>query len=429
MANTTEGKTKKVSLSGQTGSTEPKIALTEMRSLESLSLWDKNPRSIKTERFTELKNRLNRLGQTKPLRITEDGTVIGGNMRLRAMKELGWNEVWVSVSPAKTDKEIFDEALTDNEEFGYYEQEQVAELALELGLTELELQSYEISLGDPITLDSLIDKFAPEQEIEEDEVPEVDETETFSKLGEVYQLGEHRLMCGDATDFGAVSELMDGQEAQLIHTDPPYGVAMSRSLVSGKDNSIQNDDLTPEKLHQLISEAFSNCLAVAPNASMYWWIGFRAYSLMESILVANGVKPTNCIVWVKPSIGLGLTGYRYRHELCIFSGKTDDQSNSDVWEFGRDKAGLHPTMKPLELVHHALKNSSKRNDNVLDLFAGSGSTLMACEQSGRNCYAMELDPKYCDVIRKRYANHIGEGENWQGVTPVINSEELVNASR
>lgn len=410
--------------------TKNRVAVSEMRPVSSLSLWDKNPRSIKDGRFNELKARLTRLGQTKPLRITEQGTVIGGNMRLRAMQELGWDEAWVSVSPATTDKEIFDEALTDNEEFGYYEQEQVAELALELGLSPLELEAYEISLGDPVTLGSLIDKFGPE-DVEEDEVPEADETsDPDSRVGEVYQLGEHRLMCGDATEFGAVTELMDGQEAQLVHTDPPYGVSMSRSLVSGEDNSIQNDNLKPEQLHKLISEAFANCLTVAPDASMYWWIGFRAYSLMESIFEANEVKPTNCIVWVKPSIGLGVSGYRYRHELCIFSGKTDNYDQSDVWEFGRDRAGLHPTMKPLELVQFAIKQSSKTGDIVLDLFGGSGSTLIACEQTNRTCYMMELDPKYCDVIRKRYANHIGEGEQWQEATPVVSEvKELVNASR
>lgn len=130
--------------------------------LERLKLWGRNPRGIKTDRFNELKARLKRQGQIKPVLVTEDGTVIGGNMRLRAMQELGWSEVWVSVTDAKTDKDIFDLALTDNEEFGYYEEEQVAELALELGLNELELKSYEVNLGKPTTLDLLVNPPAPD---------------------------------------------------------------------------------------------------------------------------------------------------------------------------------------------------------------------------------------------------------------------------
>lgn len=138
------------------------MAKSETWPIIKLKLWDRNPRGIKTDRFNELKARLKRQGQIKPLLVTEDGTVIGGNMRLRAMEALGWTDIWVSVTDAKTDKDIFDLALTDNEEFGYYEQEQVAELALELGLSPLELQSYALQLGQATTLDLIVNRLGPE---------------------------------------------------------------------------------------------------------------------------------------------------------------------------------------------------------------------------------------------------------------------------
>lgn len=141
--------------------TGQKLAKSEYWDIDRLTNWDKNPRSIKTDRFIELKNRLKRLGQTKPLRVTKNGVVIGGNMRLRAMKDLGINSVWVSISDASTDKQIFDEALTDNEEFGYYEQEQVAELALQLGFSSLELKNYEINLASSSTIDILLGNLGP----------------------------------------------------------------------------------------------------------------------------------------------------------------------------------------------------------------------------------------------------------------------------
>lgn len=259
--------------------------ISEYWPIEKLSLWDRNPRNIKDERFNALKDRIKRQGQIKPLLVTKDGTVIGGNMRLRAMRDIGISEVWVNVVDATTDKEIFDLALTDNEEFGYYEQEQVAELALELGLSPIELESYALNLGSPTTLDLIVDKFGPE--LEEDELPELDETKPpESKLGEIYQLGRHRLMCGDATKLDDVGKLMDGARADAVVTDPPYNTGMtSKSQVS---------------------------------------------------------------------------------------------------------------------------NTLRR---------GSGTTLIACETTNRICYMMELDPKYCDVIRRRYWKHVnGTEDGWENAT-------------
>lgn len=374
-----------------------KIAKSEIRPIEDLKLWDKNPRSIKTERFEELKARLQRQGQIKPLLITKHNTVIGGNMRLRAMQELGWSEVWVSLTEAETDKEIFDLALTDNEEFGYYEQEQLAELALGLGLSPLELKTYEVSLGAPTTLDLLLDKFGPE--VEEDEVPEVDEVgEPESRLGEVYQLGVHRLMCGDSTDADNVKTLMDGVKADMVFTDPPYGIGVGGTM--RKKLAVAGDDKDPKEFYEAIPTDIQE---------VYVWGAFHNIKDLN-------FTPDDCIVWVKENFGMG-RGYRQQYEVCFYKGAFNG-SDSDVWNYNRDRGVDHQTPKPVALCARAIKNSNPQI--VLDLFLGSGSTLIACEQTDRTCYGMELDPKYCDVIRKRYANHIGEGERWQEVTPAIN---------
>lgn len=403
---------------------EPKYAKSEYWPIDKLKLWDKNPRSIKEGRFEELKTRLKRLGQTKPLRVTEGGTVIGGNMRLRAMREMGWDKVWVSISEAKTDREIFDDALTDNEEFGYYEQEQLAELALSIGLSPLELKTYEVSLGETTTLDLVVDKFGPE-DVEEDEVPEVDETgEPKSKLGEIYQLGRHRLMCGDSTDADAVSELMDGKKADMVFTDPPYGYKYE-SNYQEKHKQLLNDDVFVDFLP-------STTAYTKANVAFYVFCGWQTISEWVTMVKQSGLDLKNIIIWKKNNWSMGdLTGaYAGQYEIMLFAHKgrvkLNQERATDIWEFDRDPPSEHPTMKPVELVSKAIRQSSTKGDIVLDLFLGSGSTLIACEQTDRTCYGMELDPKYVDVIRKRYANHIGEGDRWQDVTPAV-SKELVNA--
>lgn len=403
-----------------------KIADSEIVPISSLKLWDRNPRSIKTERFNELKARLKRQGQLKPLLVAADGeTVIGGNMRLRALLENGDEEVWISRTEAKTDKEIFDLALTDNEEFGYYEQEQVAELALELGLSPLELKSYALSLGEPTTLDLVIDKFGPEAE--EDEAPELDEVNPpTSQEGEVYQLGRHRLMCGSSTEASDVYELMNGNKADMVFTDPPYGIKFSSNqrTVTAKFDVIENDDV-------ILTDWIEPMLTVS-KGFVFVWTTWKVLDKWLEVTQPIGTM-TNMIIWDKGGGGIGdLEGtYSTDYEVAMVfnrNTKLTGKRIGSVWSVGKDAASgyAHPTQKPVALAQMAINTVSRAGDNVLDLFGDSGSTLIACEQTNRICYMMELDPKYCDVIRKRYANHIGEGENWQEATPVVNTKELVH---
>jgi site-specific DNA-methyltransferase (adenine-specific) len=193
---------------------------------------------------------------------------------------------------------------------------------------------------------------------------------------------------------------MGGVKADMVFTDPPYGINMQRS------GSIKND--TMDVLPKIFEQAIANLFAVAKEgASIYIWVGFRAYSLAEKELLKFR-DIANCIVWKKPSIGMGKKGFRFQHELCLFSGEVESNSVSDVWEANRDTSGIHPTIKPIELVEKAVVNSSKSGDFLIDLFGGSGSTLIACEKTNRNAYLMELDPKYCDVIVQRWEDFTGK---------------------
>lgn len=359
--------------------------------ITKLKLWERNPRSIKGDRFNELKARLKRQGQIKPLLVTEDGTVIGGNMRLRAMQDLGWSDVWVSVTDAKTDKDIFDLALTDNEEFGYYEQEQVAELALELGLSPIELKSYALTLGEPTTLDLVVNRFGPEPE--EDEAPEVDDANPpVSKLGEVYQLGKHRLMCGSADKD--IAKLLDGETIDFLLTDPPYGIGISSNPVRQKHEKREWDELAID------AAQVNNILSYADKACIW---GGNYFQLPPS---------KGFVVWDKKQ------PEDFTLAMCEMAWSNVDKPAKLYRESVTSYAKDHPTQKPVGLMTWCM-NIYDAGETVLDAYGGSGSTLMACEQTGRICYMMELDPRYCDVIRKRYAKHIGEEERWAEATPAV----------
>jgi len=406
--------------------------------ISKLKLWDKNPRSIKDKRFNELKERLKRQGQIKPLLVTRTGIVIGGNMRLRAMQQLGYKNVWVSITNAETDKEIFDLALTDNEEFGYYEQEQLAELAYNIGLTRLELDSYEISLGKPTKLSIVIDQFGPE--VEEDEPPEIDTVnEPDSKPGEVYKLGDHRLMCGDTTNQNDLETLMNGVKADMIWTDPPYNVDYEGKTKEAL--KIQNDKKDDEAFYQFLLDSFIS-LGTHSKAGAAIYV---AHADIEGLNFRKAFKDagfylSQCLIWNKNSMVMGRQDYHCKHEPILYGWKEGGghdfyggRTQTTVWDIERPTASReHPTMKPLSLIVKAIKNSSKAEDIILDGFLGSGSTLIASDMAKRICYGLELDPRYCDVIRKRYAKHIGEEERWQEVTPALNkskSESLTSALR
>jgi DNA modification methylase len=376
--------------------------------INQLHGWDKNPRKIDNKAFSLLKKKIQRWGQFKPVLITPDNEVIGGNMRLKAYKELGIEDVWVSVVEPKSEAEKIEIAIADNESSGEWDVPKLEELAVEFK-DDINLDDYKIDLDG-----KWWGSFLPEEEVIEDEAPEVDEDNVVSVLGEVYQLGRHRLMCGDSTKIEDVEKLMDGKKADMVFTDPPYGVDYSSRVDKDKKKpwgGIINDDLEGEKLREFL---YDSCfLLEKPKYTCCNW-----QSVMDFILALG--KPNSFIVWDKGSIGLG-AGYRNQHEIILFYGTLNHNSESNVWSIKRDSTSgyNHPTQKPVAIPARAIKNSSDKNGLVLDVFLGSGSTLIACEQTNRTCYGMELDPKYCDVIRKRYAKFIGKEDTWQEVTSLI----------
>lgn len=377
------------------------------RDISTLHNWDKNPRSITKNGLERLKKQIQKLGQYKPLLITEDGTVLGGNMRLKAYQELGIKDIWVSVVDAPTEEKKIEYALSDNDRVGKYEGDQMADL---IGnFPEVDWGDYSIDLKEPELVSELMDKFS---ETEEDEAPAVQEGEAESKLGEVYQLGRHRLMCGDSTDAGTVAILMNGQKADMVFTDPPYGVDIGDK--SGRD--ILGDG-SIEEMGKIVQKAFINLSSSIKDGAGYYVCSPQGgdMELMMMMMRDAGIKCRHQIIWKKdaPVFSMGRLDYDYMHEPILYGWKKSHQFYSknerSVWEIARPKSSkLHPTMKPIELCAKAIKNSSKDGDIVIDLFGGSGSTLIACEQTNRTCYMMELDPHYCDVIRKRYENFVNK---------------------
>jgi len=246
---------------------------------------------------------------------------------------------------------------------------------------------------------ALLKQEATEGLTDEDAVPEAPEHPTTVE-GDVWVLGKHRLMCGDSTSIDAVEKLMNGQKVDLIFTDPPYNVGFTGR--SGKHQIIKNDNLSEHDFENFISEVCSVISAVDPKA-YYVWCNWDFYGVLQRALPYK-----SCIVWAKNVFGMG-NGYRHQHEFCLFNGKIDAEikNESDLWSVKKDSNYVHPTQKPVELSVRAFGNHIKLL-NVLDLFGGSGSTVIGAEQTGRSCYTMELDPKYCDVIINRWQDFTGE---------------------
>lgn len=365
----------------------------EVVAVSSLINWDKNPRSITKVNFKKLKEDLQR-DNFAPLVVNQDNIVLSGNQRLRAIRELGWGEVEISRVETRSEEDMVWYALRGNESSGEWDLDKLAELTYDLP----EFDNFKIDLKN-ITLDKLKKRYGPEP-IEDEPPPVPDEPE--SKRGEIYELGRHRLMCGDATSREDVEKLMDGKKADMVFTDPPYGVSYEGRT---KDKlTIRGDGNT-----EVFGKAVDNFLTV-PGAAFY--VCCPAGNNFKDFLIpfTRRCYHAATIVWVKNSLVLGHGDYHYRHEPILYGWSRGaghkfygDRTQTTVWEIDKPSVSKeHPTMKPVAVPARAIKNSSKKGDIVLDLFGGSGSTLIACEQTNRICYMMEIDPRYCDVIRKRY---------------------------
>ena len=357
-----------------------------------------NSRTHSEEQVGQVAASIREFGFTNPILVDGDNGIIAGHGRLMAARKLGLESVpsirLTHLSEAqKRAYVIADNKLALNA--GWDEEL----LSLELG--ELQAIDFDLSLIG-FSEDELAGLLVTELEdglTDEDAVPEPPETPTTVE-GDVWVLGNHRLMCGDSTSIDAVNKLMDGNKVDMLFTDPPYNVAFNGR--SGKHDVIKNDDLSDDDFSTFIDDVIQTIKTIDPPI-YYIWCNWNFYGILQ-----NQLEYKTCVVWAKNVFGLG-NGYRHQHEFCLFNGKIDGhiKNESDLWSIKKDSKYMHPTQKPVELSVRAFSNHIKQK-NVLDLFGGSGSTLIGAEQTGRNSFVMELDPKYCDVIIKRWQEFTGK---------------------
>jgi len=368
----------------------------EKISIDKLIPYANNAKIHTKEQISQIKASITEFGFNDPIAVDENNVIIEGHGRFTALQELDFKEVDIIRLSHLTEVQKKQYILAHNKltmNTGFNEEL----LKLELEALNFEGAELELTGFDEKELEELLKGFEDTKEIEEDEVPEVDETkEPYSKLGDIWLLGRHRLMCGDSTDKETVEKLMNGQKADMVFTDPHYNVAFNGR--SGKHEVIKNDNLSNKDFEIFINKIIEMIKHIDPKC-YYIWCNWNFYGILQ-----NKLEYKSCIVWAKNVFGMG-NGYRHQHEFCLFNGKIDEhiKNESDLWEIKKDTNYVHPTQKPVALSVRAFSNHIKFL-NILDLFGGSGSTLVGAEQTGRNAYLMELDEKYVDVIVKRYHN-------------------------
>lgn len=393
----------------------------EHLSLGELIPFAKNSRTHDDAQVAQIAASIKEFGFTNPILIDEQNGIIAGHGRLLAARKLQLSEVPCIRLSHLTDAQKRAYVIADNKlalNAGWDDEM----LALELG--DLKDMEFDLSLTGFSTdeINALLTPTVVEGLTDEDAVPEVPD-EPVTKLGDVWILGKHRLMCGDSTSVDAVEKLMDGNKVDMVFTDPPYGMSYGGGRAAGSTKKgalvkahgmILGDDKTGNDLIALVRDALASAVVVSKTgAATYVCFPWRTYSEFEAALKECGFKASACIVWDKKSIGLGNANYRPQHEFIFyFKGGAwyGDKAQSDVWSLSRGATGkyVHPTQKPVELIEIAIENSSKGGDTILDVFGGSGSTLIACEKTGRINCSMELDPKYCDVIVQRWQEFTGK---------------------
>lgn len=415
--------------------------------IDDIKTYENNAKLHPAEQIEQIKKSIQEFGFNDPIAIDENNVIIEGHGRYIACRELGINEVPI-IRLNELDEEhkraymLVHNKLTMNSDFD------IDKLNLELDEISFDMSEYGFE----------IPEIEEEKEVVEVEVPEVPE-QPKSKLGDIYQLGKHRLMCGDSTDEQQVSNLLGGGTAQLIVTDPPYNVDLGNinkkklefapeRYKGANTDSIENDVMEDSEFIEFLSKAFENANEHLDNGrSFYIWHSCTKQYEFETAMKNVGWKLRQQLIWNKNSCTLGMSDYQWKHEPCMYGWKDgaahyfiDDRRQMSVIEDKIDianmkkddmkkllkeliepkvsttiidedkpnKADLHPTMKPLKLIARLVKNSSRPEEAVLDMFGGSGSTLMVCEQLNRKCYTMEYEPKYVDAIINRWEQFTGQ---------------------
>jgi len=384
----------------------------EYRNIKELIPYCNNSRTHSDDQVLQIASSIKEFGFTNPVLIDGQGGIIAGHGRIMAAQKLKMDEVpTITLSDLSEAQKkayiIADNKLALNagwdDDLLRVELEGLKELDFDLGLIGFSDDELALLMGGETT-EGLVD---------EDQVPElVDDPVTV--LGDVWLLGNHRLMCGDSTSIDAVERLMDGQKADMVFTDPPYNVAYEGKT---KDSlKIKNDDMSNSDFRSFLDLCFS-CMFLQMNegAPIYVTCPLEDGNFQASFM-SQGFKLQSILVWVKNTMVMGRKDYHYKHEPIIYGWKP---GGAHFWKGGRDKTsvincdkpprnGEHPTMKPVELIENLFDNSLRNDAVVMDLFGGSGSTLIACENKHANARLMELDPKYCDVIVKRWQDFTGK---------------------
>ena len=382
--------------------------------IDKVKPYDKNPRK-NDDAVEATANSIREFGWQQPIVVDNDGVIIVGHTRLKAAKKLKLKQVPVTVAENLTDEQVKAYRLADNK---------TGELA------DWDVDILDDELNDILNID--MEDFGfdvvgeNDAEVVDDDFDEEPPEEPTSKLGDVYQLGRHRLMCGDSTDTQSVKTLMGGQLADLLLTDPPYNVALgmggsvdeARKLHRRTDGLvIMNDKMENDDFRKFLDHAYTAAKEnMKAGAAFYIWHADSERYNFEGACLDVGWNVRQTLIWNKSSITLGRQDYQWKHEPCLYGWNDgashawySDRKQTTVLNFDKPNSSkLHPTMKPVPLFDYEIKNSSKEGDNVLDLFGGSGTTMIACEQNNRNAYLMELDPRYADVIIKRWEDFTGK---------------------
>lgn len=390
----------------------------EIRSIDDITPYARNSRTHSDEQVAQIAASIREFGWTTPILIDEEGSVICGHGRLLAARKLGQAEVEVIVARGWSDAKKRAYVIADNKlalNAGW----DMELLALELA----DLKEFDFDLGLTGFSDEELSKLLPDKtdgNTDQDEVPEVP-ADPITKPGDVWLMGKHRLLCGDSTSVDDMEKLTSGQLVDMWLTDPPYNVAYEGGT---KDKlTIQNDNMGDEQFRAFLRDAYVTADTVMkPGAVFYiWHADSEGYNFRGAARDA-GWQVRQCLIWKKSSQVMGRQDFHWKHEPCLYGWKdgaahlwANDRKQTTVMEFDKpSRNGEHPTMKPVAIFEYQLLNNTKGGDIVLDSFAGSGTTVIAAEKNGRVAHLMELDPRYCDVIIKRWQDFSGKSATLDG---------------
>lgn len=370
--------------------------------------YEKNPR-INDNAVPAVMKSIEEFGFKVPIVIDKNGTIVTGHTRLKAAKKLGMKTVPCIVADDLTPEQIKAFRLADNKVA------EAAEWDMELlneeldGIVDIDMSDFNFS--------DITDSPSSEDVVEDDDENIELPSEPKTRLGDIWVIGRHKLMCGDATSEDVLKRLMGGDKADMYLTDPPYNVAYE-----GKTEdklTIQNDSMEDSAFYQFLVDSFDAADSVMNEGAAFyvWHADSEGYNFRGACRAVEW-ELRECLIWNKNTMALGRQDYQWKHEPCLYGWKGgaahnwySDRKQTTVIDMNKpNRNAEHPTMKPVQLFAYLMENSSKPGDIVLDSFCGSGTTLIACEQMSRAARVLELDPKYCDVIAERYINLVGNSD-------------------